>query len=109
MENKGITKKQLRIQIASMSFNMLMGFFWFIWGLLEKNTWMWVLGILFILLTAASITSLVVQRRRYPLEDEEVDKRITRDFKDGLIALGIFFGTIALALLLAFGLIAIFK
>ena len=109
MENKGITKKQLRIQIASMSFNMLMGFFWFIWGLLKKNTWMWVLGILFILLTAGSITSLVVQRRRYPLEDEEVDKRITRDFKDGLVALGIFFGTIALALLLAFGLIAIFK
>ena len=107
MDNKGITKKQLRIQIASASFNLILGLFWLIWGLREKNTWMWIIGALFILLTAGFITSLVVQRRHYPMEDEELDKRITRNLKDGLLALGIFFGIIAFVFLLAFGLYAI--
>ena len=76
---------------------------------MEKNTWMWIIGILFISVTADDIASLVVQRRRCPLEDEEVDRRITRDFKDGLVSPGIFFGIIASVFLLVLGLYALIR
>ena len=109
MENKGVTKKQLRIQIASMSCNLILGLNWFIGGLVEKKTLMWIIGALFLLVVSGCIISFIIQRGRYPIEDEELDKKITRDFKDGIMAIGIIFGIVALVFLFAFGLYALIK
>lgn len=63
-----------------------------------------IMGILFILLSLGLICSLVIQRRRHPVEDEEVDKEVSSGLKAGGLALLL----LAAGFLIAFGLAALF-
>ena len=50
-----------------------------------------------------------VDYRRYPLNNEELDKQIGENFKSGMTGIGITFGIITVGFLLAFGLVALLK
>ena len=105
MDKKGITKRQFWIQMAPAFFYVALGALWIIDGIKDRKTIHWVLGALFLVLAIVLIVSLIIQRERYPIEDEDLDNQVTRNFKDGMKGMGVFYGIIALAFLLAFGLV----
>ncbi len=55
------------------------------------------------------VVSLIIRRKRYPIEDEEADRQATKALKDGAVGMGIIMGLITFGFLLAFGLAAILK
>ena len=73
-------------------------------GIDSKRNGYLIIGILFILLSLGLICSLVIQRRRHPIEDEEVDKEVSSGLKAGGLALLL----LAAGFLIAFGLAALF-
>lgn len=107
MEQKGITKKQFILQTASTYINLLLGVYWIVTGIQEHRPFTWISGIVFIGLSLALIISMYIQWRRHPVVDEELDRQITRDLKENMKGMGIFFGVIAFGFLLAFGLVLI--
>ena len=109
MENKGITKKQYWIQLSSAGFNVLLAIYWIVWGIVEKKTFMLVFGVIFLVLAAVLVISLVVQLKRHRVEDPEADEVAVHNFKDGLKGSGIVIGLIVFFFLLAFGLVALLK
>lgn len=104
MEQKGITRKQFRVQLVSPLFNLLLGGWWIYMGIDSHRNDFLIIGILFILLSLGLICSLVIQRRRHPVEDEEVDKEVSSGLKAGGLALLL----LAAGFLIAFGLAALF-
>ena len=109
MDNKGITKRQFWIQMSSAGFNVLLGIYWIVWGIASKKSYMWIFGIIFLLLASGLIISLVIQLKRHRIEDPKLDEEATRNFKDGLKGSGIVIGIIIIFFLFAFGLVALFK
>lgn len=105
MEKKGMTKKQLRVQLISPVMNIVLGTMWLVEGIRTGKTALWLFGILFIALAVGMIVSLVITRKRHPIEDAEIDKQATEGLKAGGIVLGI----LAVCFLFAFGLAAILK
>ena len=57
----------------------------------------------------SELVFLIIRRRRYPVENEELDRLAVRTFKDGALGMGIVLGIIALALLIAFGIVFLLK
>lgn len=108
MENKGITKKQFRIQSFSSYFNLVLGLIWIWIGIDSNQPFEWILGIVFILLSAGSILSLYLQWKRHPVVDEELDRQATQNFKEGMKGMAITIGIIIIGFLLAFGLVRLF-
>ena len=109
MDNKGITKRQFWIQMASAGFNVLLAIYWVIWGITSKKPLMWIFGIVFFVLAAGLVISLVVQLKRHRIEDPKLDEEITRNYKETLKGLGIVIGLLVFFFLLAFGLVALLK
>lgn len=105
MDKKGITRRQFWIQMVPTFFYVALGVLWIVDGIQDRKTVHWALGTLFLVLAIVMIVSLIIQRKRHPIEDAELDKQVTRNFKDGMKGMGIFYGLIALAFLLAFGLV----
>ncbi len=64
-----------------------------------------VLGLLYLVFAGY----LIYQRRRYPLNDEELDKQVGENLKSGMTGMGITFGIITVGFLIAFGLAALLK
>ena len=104
MEQKGITRKQFRVQLFSPLFNLLLGGWWIYMGIDSHRNGYLIIGILFILLSLGLICSLIIQRRRHPIEDEKLDKEISSGLKAG----GLAFLLLAAGFLIAFGLAALF-
>ena len=109
MENKGITKRQFWIQMSSAGFNVLLGIYWIVWGIVTKKTYMWIFGIVFLVMAAALVISLVIQLKRHRIEDPELDEEVTHNVKEGLKGSGIVIGLLIVFFLLAFGLAALLK
>lgn len=105
MEQKGITRKQFRVQLVSPLFNLLLGGWWIYMGIDSRRNGYLIVGVLFILLSLGLICSLVIQRRRHPIEDEEADKEMVEGLKSGGVALLL----IAAGFLAAIGLVLILK
>ena len=74
-----------------------------------KSTAYWIMGAVFGLLYLVYAGYLIYQRRRYPLNDEELDKQVGENFKSGMTGMGIIFGIITVGFLIAFGLAALLK
>ena len=108
MENKGLTKKQFRIQSFSLYFNLALGLLWLWIGIEGHHPFQWILGIVFLLLAAWGILSLYLQWKRHPVVDEELDRQVTHDFKESLKGMAITIGIIVIGFLLAFGLVRLF-
>lgn len=90
MEQKGITRKQFWIQMISPLINLALGVMWLIMGINgdgEYHLLSLIIGPLFIVLSVIMICSLIVQRRRHPIEDAVVDKEATEGLKAGGLAL----------------------
>ena len=109
MEQKGLTKKQFRIQMAMVAFWELYSVWWVVNGIMQKRTIYWIMGAVLGLLYLVYAAYLIYQRRRYPLNNEELDKQIGENFKSGITGTGIIFGIIAVGFLIAFGLVALLK
>lgn len=109
MDNKGITKRQFWIQISAAGFNVLLGIYWIVWGIVEKHAYMWIFGIVFLVMAAAQVLSLVIQLKRHRIEDPKLDEEVTHNFKEALKGAGVVIGLLVFFFLLAFGLAALLK
>lgn len=107
MEQKGLTKKQFRIQLISPIINLALGVLWLTMGVEDDGVGLFsiIIGSLFIVISIFLICSLIVQRRRHPIEDASVDKEVTEGLKAGGLALLL----IAVGFLLAIGLVFLFR
>ena len=108
MEKKGITKKQFWIQMISPVINLALGIMWLIMGINGDGDYhllSLILGPLFIVLSVVLICSMIVQRRRHPIEDASVDKEVSEGLKAG----GIAFLLLALGFLFAIGMALLFR
>ena len=109
MEQKGLTKKQFWIQMAMVAFWELYSVWWVVKGIIQKRTTYWIMGAVLGLLYLVFASYLIYQRRRYPLNDEELDKQVGENLKSGMTGMGITFGIITVGFLIAFGLVALLK
>ncbi len=109
MAQKGLTKKQFWIQMAMVAFWELYSVWWVVKGIIQNRTAYWIMGAVFGLLYLVYAGYLIYQRRRYPLNDEELDKQVGENFKSGMTGMGITFGIITVGFLIAFGLAALLK
>lgn len=109
MAQKGLTKKQFWIQMAMVAFWELYAVWWVVNGIMQKSTAYWIMGAVLGLLYLVYAGYLIYQRRRYPLNDEELDKQVGENFKSGMTGMGITFGIITVGFLIAFGLAALLK
>lgn len=109
MKNKGLTKKQLRIQLAPFVLYILMGVMWVVMGINDGSRFILIAGAAYLAFSLISAASMVIQRKRHPIEDPELDATLTKNFKTGLKGGGLVFGIIAIGFLIAFGLAALLK
>ena len=65
---------------------------------------MWIPGIVLIAICLGLFLTLFIQWRRHPVVDEELDRKLMRNFKEGMKGGAIVFGIIVLGFLLAIGL-----
>ena len=108
MEQKGITRKQFWIQMISPLINLALGVMWLIMGINgdgEYHLLSLIIGPLFIVLSVIMICSLIVQRRRHPIEDAVVDKEATEGLKAGGLALLL----LIIGFLIAIGMALLYK
>ena len=111
MENKqkGLTKKQFWISIFPTFIFLLMAADWVVMGFADHSLWLCIVGFLYMAFVVAFMVFLIIRRRRYPVENEELDRLAVRTFKDGALGMGIVLGIIAIALLIAFGIVFLLK
>lgn len=102
MAQNGITKKQFWIGIIPYIFYILMSGYWIYLGIHDNEKIDLILGFSFLVIAVIAITSLIIQRKRHPIENADIDKNLTESMKGGGIALGI----ITLGFLIA-GLLAV--
>jgi threonine/homoserine/homoserine lactone efflux protein len=105
MEKKGLTKKQFWIQMAMVIFWELYAAYWIIEGIVTKSPLKWIAGAVFSMLYLGFAIYLIYQRKRYPIEDAQLDKQVDT----GMKGMGIVLGFITVAFLIAFGLAALLK
>lgn len=105
MENKGITKKQFRTQLIIYCLYLLLSVSWIGMGVDDGSKLMIILGSLYGAFVVGAIISLIIQRKRNPVENPELDKQMAQGMKGS----GIMLGILAIGFLIAFGLAALFK
>jgi len=109
MDKKGLTKNQFWIQMVPAFLYILLSIYWIISGIINKKAFWWIMGVLFLAITIGLIVALVIQRKRFPINDATLDEKVASDFKENMKAIGIIYAIIAGSFLLAFGLVAILK
>lgn len=81
MAQKGLTKKQFWIQMIMVIFWELYAAYWIIDGIVAKSSLRWMAGAVFGLLYLAFAIYLIFQRKRYPIEDAQLDEQVGENFK----------------------------
>lgn len=107
MAQKGLTKKQFWIQMFMVFFWELYAVYMIIEGIATKSTFRWISGTVFCLLYIAFAIYLIYQRKRYPIEDAQLDRQVGENVRTGLKGMGIVFAFITAGFLIAIGLAAI--
>lgn len=107
MEKKGLTKKQFWVQMAPTFFYLALAVDWLVMSIEEHKIWMIVFTVAYLVLVIAMIVSLIIRRKRHPIEDEEADRQAVGALKDGALGMGIVVGIITVGFLLAFGIAAL--
>ena len=105
MDNKGITKKQFRTQLVLYCLYVLLSVSWIGMGVSDGSKLMIILGSLYGAFVIGAIIALIIQRKRNPVENTELDKQMAKGMKGA----GIMLGILAIGFLIAFGLAAILK
>ena len=109
MAQKGLTKKQFWIQMIMVILWELHAAYWIIYGIVTKTSSRWIMGAVFGLLYLAFAIYLIYQRKRYPIEDAQLDEQVGENFKTGMSGMGIVLGFITAAFLIAFGIAFLLK
>ena len=65
------------------------------------------IGALYFVLIVSNTIYLIIQRKRYPVDDPQLDEQAVDNFKTGLKGMGIVLAFIAFGVLIAIGLAAI--
>lgn len=107
MAQKGITKKQFWIQMVPAFAYLVLAVYWLVSGLQKGRSFEWIIGLVLLVLTLIMMLFLILERKRNPIENAQLDEQATRSFKDGILALGIICGSIAFGLIVAFALLSI--
>ncbi|MBR5041705.1 MAG: hypothetical protein IKX67_00555 [Bacteroidales bacterium] len=107
MKHQGITKRQFWFQIAPMALYVAMSVNWLVSGIMSGKPLIWIMGAALLALVIAYIVYSVIQLKRFPVEDAQLDEQLTRNFKDGMKGMGIVFGILTLGFLIAFLLVVI--
>ena len=107
MAQKGLTKKQFWIQMFPMAFFMLLAVYWIVMGVFHESAVEWIIGALYCVLILANTIHLIIQRKRHPVDDPQLDEQAVGNFKVGLKGMGIVFAFITVGFLIAIGLAAI--
>ena len=107
MAQKGLTKKQFWIQMFPMAFFMLLAVYWIVRGVFHESAVEWIIGALYCVLILANTIHLIIQRKRHPVDDPQLDEQAVGNFKVGLKGMGIVFAFITVGFLIAIGLAAI--
>ena len=102
MEQKGLTKKQFWVQMVPAFFYLALAVDWLIMSIEEQSVWMMIFCAAYFVLVIAMIVSLIIRRKRHPIEDEEADRQAVGALKDGALGMGIVVGIITVGFLLAF-------
>lgn len=105
MGNTGITKKQFRTQLVIYCVYVLLSVSWIGMGVDDGSKLMIILGSLYGVFVIGAIIALIIQRKRNPVENPELDKQMAQGMKGS----GIMLGILAIGFLIAFGLAAILK
>ncbi|MBR5174811.1 MAG: hypothetical protein IKW89_02645 [Bacteroidales bacterium] len=109
MEQKGLTKKQFWIQLTPVIFYTPLAVIWMIEGIRMHRVLILIASIAYFVLIIWMVVSLIIRRKRYPIEDEESDRQAVGAFKDGAMGMGIVMAIITVGFLLAFGLATLLK
>lgn len=109
MAKKGLTKKQFWIQMFPMAFFMLLAVYWIVRGVFHESAVEWIIGALYFVLNVSNTIYLIIQRKRYPVDDPQLDGQAVDNFKTGLKGMGIVLAFITFGFLIAIGLAAILK
>ena len=104
MEQKGLTKKQFQIQMANMALYALLALYWTVSGVCHNRTFEWIFGAAYLAFIVAYIVYLVIQRKKHPVEDPELDRQVVENFKTSTKGMAIVFAFIAVGFLIAIGL-----
>ena len=89
---------------------MILAFFYFalsiIWlieglglCLFGNNPWLLIAGIVYFALVIVLMVSLIIRRKRYPIEEAETDRQAVGTSKDRTIGMGIVMGIITIGVL----------
>lgn len=109
MAQKGLTKKQFWIQMFMVFFWELYAVYMIIEGIATKSAFRWISGTVFCLLYIAFAIFLIYQRKRYPIEDAQLDRQVGENFKTGMTGMGIVLGFISAGFLIAFSIALLLK
>ena len=104
---KAITKKQFWIQMIFPFWFTFFGAWQLFNAIQDHDSLYWIFGSIMIIASVAMAISLIVQRKRYLIEDPAKDAEVTSNFKATLKAMGILYGIIILGFLIAIGLAAL--
>jgi Ca2+/Na+ antiporter len=109
MKQNGLTKKQFQIQMVTMAIYMLLAVYWIVSGLRSNSLFQWILGAVYLAFIAAYTVYLIIQRKRHPVEDPELDRQAVENFKTGSKGMALVLAIIAVGFMIAFGLVALLK
>jgi len=109
MEKKGITKKQFWLQMYMVIFWVLYATFMIVNNVQDGDTVGWVLGTVVGVFYLSYGIYLIYLRKRYPVEDAQLDKQVGENFKTGMKGMGIVMGIISAGFLIAFAIAALVK
>lgn len=90
-----------------MAFFMLLAVYWIVRGAFHESAVEWIIGTLYFVLNVSNTIYLIIQRKRYPVDDPQLDEQAVDNFKTGLKGMGIVFAFITVGFLIAIGLAAI--
>ena len=109
MEHKGLTKKQFQIQMVSLAVYMLLAVWWIVTGFGSESPFQWILGSVYLAFIVAYAVYLIIQHKKHPVEDPDLDRQAVEIFKTGSKGMAIVLAIIAVGFLVAFGLAALLK
>ena len=109
MENKGITKRQFWIQMAPLPLYLAAAILWIHRAVHDGTAISWILALGWLVIILIWVITLVIQRKRHPIEDAELDEKVTRNYKEGMKGAGYVFAFIAFGFLLAIALYWLIK
>lgn len=107
--NKGLTKKQFQIQMVSLAIYMLLAVYWIVSGVRDDSVFLWILGAVYLAFIVAYSVYLIIQQKRHPVEDPELDRKAVENFKTGTKGMALVLAIITVGFMVAFGLAALLK